>query len=118
VFGTIVFVVLLVGFVGFAVHSFYAYSVGKPTTAKVVSCTSGKSRHCTGRWTIDGATQTGKIDGNSKDLRTGQTVDVHVYDGTAYTRGSLWGWLWPGVFFIGFGALAVWGRIRKRRGSG
>jgi hypothetical protein len=116
VFGWIVFVVVLLGFAGFAVHTFYAYSVGTPATATVVSChSSGKSTTCTGTWTINGSTQSGKIDGNGKDYHTGQTLDVHVHDGTAYSRGSLSSYLWPGLFFVGFGALAVYGWIRKRR---
>jgi hypothetical protein len=118
VFSSIVFAVVFLGFAGFAAHSIYGYSVGKPTTARVTSChSSGKSRNCTGTWTIDGTTQTGKIDGADKSLHTDSTVDVRVHDGTAYTKRSITVWLWPAAFFVGFGLLSLVGWRRKRRRS-
>jgi hypothetical protein len=119
VFGTIISGIVVLGLAAFAGHSIYAYSVGTPTTAKVVSCyTSGKSRHCTGTWTVDGATQTGKIDGTGKGNHTGETLNVRVHDGTAYTKGSVTTWLWPAAIVAGLVALGVFGRLRKRRRYG
>lgn len=116
VFTTIILGIVAVGLAAFAGHTLYAYGVGTPATAKVVSCTgSGKHRHCTGTWTIDGATHTGKIDGNGKSYRIGSIVDVHVYDGTAYTLASVSMWLWAAAIFVGLGALGLFGRLRKRR---
>jgi len=117
-FSSIIFAVVFLGFAGFAAHAIYGYSVGKPTTARVVSChSSGKSRNCTATWTIDGTTQTGKLDSADKNLRTGSTLDVRVYDGTAYTTRSLTEWLWPAAFFVGIRLLSVIGWRRKRRRS-
>ena len=118
VFSTIVLGIMAVGFAGLAGHSLYAYGVGAPTKATVVSCHySGKSRSCTGTWAIDGERRSGKIDGNGKNYEVGSTMDVRVHDGTAYTKRSVLGWLWPAALFVGVGALGLFLRMRRRRRS-
>jgi hypothetical protein len=74
------------------VYDVHGYRVGTPTTATVVDCSGAGNKHsavfCTGQWSVDGKSYTGRIAGDSKGIHTGSSLDVRVRGGSAYTATS------------------------------
>ena len=112
-------VLVTIGFVWlldslFAAYDSYVYFVGTPTTATMGQCTHGfhvsggrrprteflnrvtnavvfRKEGCTGTWSVDGASHSGRIVGGDiySNYRPGDSVDARVHDGRAYTKNSL-----------------------------
>jgi hypothetical protein len=108
--------IVVLGFLGFAVFDTYVFTVGTPTTAKIEHCTTGfhlsrpqystggagweyayrvinavifPSEGCTGMWDLHGTSVTGRIIGGDVYNYTGGDPRVRVYGGSAYTTQSL-----------------------------
>jgi hypothetical protein len=108
--------IVLLGFLGFAVFDSYVFAVGTPTTAKIEHCTNGfhlskpkystgkaswgyayrvinavvfPSEGCTGTWDVHGVKSSGRIIGGDVYDYTGGDPRVRIYGGNAYTTGSL-----------------------------
>jgi hypothetical protein len=87
----------------------YAYSVGTPTKAEIYSCShsSRSGTTCSGIWTINGESHRGYLWGDLGNVRTGSSVEVHVFHGKAYaTAWESWPFLAAGTFF-GIGLLLL-----------
>ena len=83
----IVLACLGVLFLWIGVDAMHWYQAGTPTTVKVTNCTSGRGAYCAGKWTVNGMSQSGQIM-NAKlfgAYPVGSSLDVHVWEGTAYT---------------------------------
>jgi hypothetical protein len=103
---------------GRAGYEYYAYQVGTPTTATIVRCwSSGKSGACYGTWSVGGVSQTGEVSGGR--FREGQSLDVHVNRGNAYTADSAGGLFYvvigASIFGIGLGGALLRVAWRSRR---
>jgi hypothetical protein len=110
--------IVVLGFLGFAVFDTYVFAVGTPTTAKIEHCTNGfhlsqprystsragwgyanrvinavvfPSEGCTGTWDLHGTKFTGRIIGFDVYNYTGGDPHVRAYGGSAYTTQSLEG---------------------------
>jgi hypothetical protein len=114
----VVAAVLALLFFGFCGYQVYGYHVGTPTTATIVSCSSGAGRTCRGTWTLDDGTHTGRVWGNTGRVQDGSSLDIRVHNGWAFAPGL------PKQILIG-GAVCAVGAIflfipgrRRERGTG
>lgn len=99
------FVVSLVVF-GVGAYPVYAYHVGTPTKATIVSCSNSArtGRTCQASWAINGESHRARIHGRLDDSQqVGSSVDVHVFGGRAYTAA------WDKKWFIGAGVFGAAG---------
>jgi hypothetical protein len=86
-------------------YDVYAYHVGAPTTATNVHChNGGRTRYCTGTWSLGGQSYTGTVEGASHG--NGASMDVRVYGDTAYTaqagrKAFMWGLFVVIIFCVG-----------------
>jgi hypothetical protein len=108
-------------FFGFAAWNSHAYLVGTPTTATDVHCVTQSSRTglhrsstttCTGTWSIDGRSYTGEVAGTNGDP---SSVDVRVYDGTAYAKTGAIPLVSVGAIYIIIGSVMLWVKWARRR---
>ena len=113
------FFLLVVFSVAFGIGGcqFYLYRSGTPTTATIDRCVSaGKGGpNCYGRWSIDGQSQTGRIEqGLGSDHTVGSTLDVRVRGGsaTAYTAGAAY---LPLMISAGIAVIIVGSIVFRRR---
>ena len=116
---------------GYGAYDLYNYRVGTATTAKDIHCRTHRPgirgggmfrslepRKCTGTWSLDARSHTGKIEGPREGFLTNSSAEVRVNGDTAYTaEGATWRFV-GGVIAAGLIALfTLWIRwiARARR---